>query len=118
MREYVASCPSGTRVQWNSFEWQSTIPTDTSIDIKVQTKQNAADSYQPVGALTLGSITSTTAAGVWAHGTSTPDQVLRAASLKSLNYLLVSLQFNPNSTGDTAPSLTNWRQNYDCVDSE
>jgi hypothetical protein len=117
-REYVASCPTGTEVAWRLFEWQSTVPSGTSIDIKVQTKRKAADSYLPAVALAHGSITATTAAGIWAHGTSTVDQVLKAAALRSLPRLLVSLTFKPNAAGDVAPSLTNWRQNYDCVDSE
>jgi hypothetical protein len=117
-REYKAVCPSGTQVAWRFFEWQSTVPTGTSIDLSVQTKRKATDSYVPATAVTLGSITSTTAAGVWAHGTSTVNQVLKGAGLMSMDYLLVSIKFKPNTQGDLAPSLSNWRQNYDCVDSE
>jgi hypothetical protein len=117
-REYVAVCPSGTQVAWRFFEWQSTIPTGTSVAIGVQTKRKSTDSYSPGSALSLGAITSTTAAGVWARGPKTVNQVLTTAGLVSMDYLLVSLTFNPNSTGDVAPSLRNWRQNYDCVDSE
>jgi hypothetical protein len=117
-RQYQAICPSGTRVAWRFFEWQSTIPSGTSIDLSVQTKRKATDSYVPATALSLGSITSTTAAGVWARGTTTVNQVLTAASLVSMDYLLVSMKFKPNSAGDAAPSLSNWRQNYDCVDAE
>jgi hypothetical protein len=117
-REYKAVCPSGTQVAWRFFEWQSTVPSGTSIDLSVQTKRKATDAYLPTTAVTLGTISSTTSAGVWARGTSTVNQVLTGASLVSMDYLLVSMKFKPNTQGDLAPSLSNWRQNYDCVDSE
>lgn len=117
-REYVAECPEQTRPVWRLFEWQATVPTGTTIDIKVQTKLKKTDTYQPTSPLAAGQIVQTTPAGAWAHGTQTVDQVLGAAGLISTKYLLVSLTFNPDPSGETAPSLSNWRQNYSCEDSE
>ncbi|MGC4089238.1 MAG: dickkopf-related protein [Polyangiaceae bacterium] len=117
-REYVATCAAGKAPVWRLFEWQSTIPTGTSIDLSVQTKRLATDSYLPSTALSYGTISATTATGVWAHGSSTANQVLVGGGLRSLSYLLVTMKFNPSSGGATTPSLLNWRQNYDCVDVE
>jgi hypothetical protein len=118
-REYVASCPTGTRVAWRSFEWQATCPTGTSIDFSIQTKENAADTYVPMAALPMSTANpaSGTGPGTWYRGASTADQILAAASpaRASLNYLLVTMKFNPNGTGSATPTLHQWRQIYDCL---
>lgn len=118
-REYVASCPTGTRVAWRLFEWQATVPTGTSIDFSIQTKENGADSYVPAMPLAMSSAqpASGTGPGTWYRGTSTADQILAAASppLASLNYLRVTMKFNPNMAGSATPTLHQWRQIYDCM---
>jgi hypothetical protein len=122
-REYIASCPTGTRVAWRAFEWQATCPTGTSIEFSVQTKENAADTYLPTPALPLKTASPTTTPasctgpGTWYRGDSTVDQVLAAATpaRPSLNYLRVTMKFNPNMAGSATPTLHQWRQIYDCL---
>jgi hypothetical protein len=122
-REYVASCPTGTRVAWRAFEWQATCPTGTSIAFSVQTKENAGDAYTPMTALplkTAGAGTtpaSCTGPGTWYRGDSTVDQILAAATppSPSLNYLRVTMKFNPNMAGSATPTLHQWRMIYDCM---
>lgn len=118
-RDYVASCPSGTRVAWRLFEWQATCPTGTSIDFSIQTKENAGDTYVPMTALAMSSAApaSGTGPGTWYRGGSTADQVLAAATpaRASLNYLRVTMKFNPSTGGVATPTLHQWRQIYDCV---
>jgi hypothetical protein len=117
-REYVASCPAGTKVAWRFFEWQATIPVNTSIDLAVQTRAETTDSYQPTTAVVLGSITASTSGSVWEHGPSTVDQVLSSADVPSLDRLLVSMTFKPPSDGSTTPELDAWRMLYDCMPGE
>jgi hypothetical protein len=117
-REFVAGCPSGTKVAWRFFEWQSTITTGTSIGLAVQTRATTTDVYRPIPAVSLGSITSSTTGTTWAHGASTVDQVLSAASVPSLERLLVTMTFNPKSDGSTTPELDAWRIEYDCKPAE
>jgi hypothetical protein len=117
-REYTAACASGKAVKWRFFEWQSTIPTGTSIDLYVQTKQRVTDTYQPATRLKIATAGQTSAANQWLRGAQTNDQVLTAAGLISMPYLLVTMVFHPNSTGTLAPTLLGWRQIYDCVDSQ
>jgi hypothetical protein len=119
-REYVATCPTGTQVIWRFFEWQATIPTGSSIALGVQTKAAATDTYLPTTPVTMEAISTTSLAGTWVHGSQTVDTVLKAGSSTghSLPYLLVTMTFNPDSTGTQTPTLANWRQNYDCVDAE
>lgn len=118
MREYVATCPTGTQPVWRFFEWKATIPTGTSIGLGVQTKEEASDSYVPTAPLTMDAVTTTSPEDVWVHGTSTVDQVLQAGSKRSLSFLLVTMTFTPNVAGTLAPTLTDWRQSYDCLDAE
>jgi hypothetical protein len=117
-REYVAGCPSGTKVAWRFFEWQSTIPSGTSIDVAVQTRGTSAAAYQPASPLSLGSITASTSGTTWAHGPTTADQALIAAGVPSLDRLLVSMTFNPSSGGSQTPELDAWRMGYDCKPAE
>ncbi len=115
-REYVASCPAGSRAKWRFVEWQASIPAMTSIDFAVQTKDMAVDTYAPAVPRSAGSITTTTAVGVWAHGANTVDEVLSVPpGPGSLSYLLLLITFNPNATGTLAPTLGAWRQTYDCI---
>lgn len=115
-REYVAGCPQGTKVLWRSFEWQSTIPSGASIDLAVQTRSGASSTYQPASPLALASITASTTA--WVTGPKTVDQVFTAASVPSLERLLVSMTFNPTTGGGATPELDAWRMLYDCKPAE
>jgi hypothetical protein len=117
-REYVAECDPGYKVAWRFFEWQATIPDDTSIDLSVQTKSQDDAVYEPVAGASLGSITETTTAGEWVHGDDTVDEVLASADVGSRSYLKVSMTFNPDSDGTISPLLSAWRQNYDCLPAE
>jgi hypothetical protein len=117
-REFVASCPTGTKVAWRLFEWQSTIPVGTSIDLAVQTRTTTTDPYQPAMAVALGSISTSVGGTSWGSPASTVDQVLSAATVPSLDRLLVSMTFNPTSDGATTPELDAWRMGYDCKPAE
>ena len=117
-REFVGTCPAGTHAVWRFFQWQSTIPANTSITFSAQTKMLATDTYQPATPLGIGSATVSTPTPSWSQGPNTVDSVLVAAGLASQQYLLVSMLFTPNPTGTLAPSLQAWQQNYDCLASE
>jgi hypothetical protein len=119
-REYVADCPAGKQAVWRFFEWQSVIPPGTSIQLAVQTKQNASDSYAPATAASMDPILATSPDGIWVHGTKTVDTVLHEAAGGGVSqtYLLVSMTFVPDTTGTLTPTLTNWRQVYDCLDAQ
>jgi hypothetical protein len=117
-REYTATCPEGTSVKWRFFEWQSTIPNTSSIDFSVQSRATAADAWKPAAPVLAATASSTTAAGVWARGAQTVDQVLVANQTPSLARLLVTMTFKPGSNGSVAPTLNGWRQIFDCVPSQ
>jgi hypothetical protein len=43
---------------------------------------------------------------------------LNAEGLPSLAYLKITMRFHPNTDDDAAPVLTDWRQNYSCLDAQ
>lgn len=114
-REYVMQCPAGTDVKWRHFEWQATTPLGTSIAFKVQTKRASTDTYSPTTALALATASGITTPTNWYRGTQTTDQVLTAGGLFSGTYLLITMDFNPDTGGTVAPTLHGWRHIYDCV---
>jgi hypothetical protein len=117
-REYVAECPPGYKVAWRFFEWQATIPNDTSIDLEVQTKPKEDAAYEPVPSVALDSIVESSAPTKWVHGTVTVDEALASENVGSRAYLKVVMTFNPNNDGNVSPILHAWRQNYDCLPGE
>jgi hypothetical protein len=119
-REYVADCPTGKQVVWRFFDWQATVPTGTSIGLGVQTKAEAGDTYAPSSPIAMDAITATSPTGTWVHGSQTVGQVLatNATTIRSLKYLLVTMTFKPDASASLSPTLSNWRQNYDCLDGE
>ncbi len=115
-REFVASCPTaGTRPVWRFLQWQSTVPSGTSVVFSAQTKELASDTYAPATALGIGTASATTPGTTWGQGPQTVDAVLVAAGLASKPYLLVTMVFNPDAMALSTPTLKAWQQNYDCV---
>lgn len=114
-REYVASCPYGTEPAWRFFEWQAEVPSGSSIDFAVQTKELPGDAYAPMVALPAAQAVSTTPADKWEHGTSTIGEVLRAAGQAPRSHVRVLMTFNPNASKTEVPKLLNWRLIYDCM---
>jgi hypothetical protein len=127
-RDYVAVCPVGTRVEWESFYWQATIPSGTSVDFRAATAATvaglpaapppAAPATVPIGSATTS--TSVTPLGTWSQDAQTVALHLKneppGPSQLSQNVLRVYMTFNPS--GGAAPTLHAWRQTYDCVDAE
>ena len=118
-REYIANCPRGTQPKWRFFEWQATVPANTTIDFFIQTKAAATDSYAPATPLSLVTATpaSGTGPGIW-YRSPIADQVLANANppLASANYLRVTMTFTRTMTA--SPTLHQWRQIFDCVPAE
>jgi hypothetical protein len=114
-REYESSCPYGTYVAWRFFEWQATIPTGTSIDFALQTRELSTDAWSPTVSTHLATASASTPSGSWERGTSTSGDVLSNAGYTAGKYLRVTMTFNPNSGGTAVPTLLNWRQVFDCM---
>jgi hypothetical protein len=113
---YQATCGLGTTPVWRFFYWQSVTPTGSSIVFTAATSTNGTTwgASVPIGTAAAPPIATTT----WTSGSLTVDQALRAGGQTSQAYLQVTGILNPDPTKTTAPVLTNWELNYDCVASE
>jgi hypothetical protein len=118
VREYAATCPFGQRPLWRFFDWQSNTPAGTSIVFTAATRETASDPYgTEVGAGTAAPYPVVTP--TWTSGSSTVDEALRASGQLSKPLLRVTATLLPkNSTPTAAPTLTQWRQSFSCVDAE
>ena len=126
-RDYVASCPTGTRVSWSFFSWQATIPMGGSIGFQAQTAAlptafgpaNAAPSAMPP-AVGVGTASVTTIPpGAWYKDANTVDWHLQhdpPGGQVSLPNLRITMKFNTGM--GTVPDLLTWKQEYDCVPAE
>jgi hypothetical protein len=56
--------------------------------------------------------------GVWTNAGINLNDALVAAGTISHKYLRVTIQLSTDETGERAPSLSEWRVLYDCLDSE
>jgi len=116
-RDFTASCPSGTKPQWQLFEWQAVMPIGTSIGIQARTSDDPSALATAVPLVNVATVAPPSTAG-WAGATSTVDALLRAASSMSRNYLRVLITINASPDHFYSPSLTNWRVTYDCPPAE
>jgi hypothetical protein len=108
-RDYQGVCPAGKVVVWRFFDWETVTPADSNIVFKAQeaTTQPGLAGAMPV--VTLG-----TASG--APITTWTGTDVSTLITPSLSYLRVTITLNPSSDGTQAPTLTAWRQQFDCVD--
>ncbi len=127
-RDYQAVCPTGTKVEWEFFFWQSIVPAGTSIAFRAATATTLAGlPPAPPGAapttVPIGTATTTTPvmpAGTWSQDAQTVADHLKleppGPAQFSQDFLRVYMTFNPS--GGAAPTLAAWRQTYDCVPAE
>ncbi len=115
--DYDSACPIGTQPEWLYFYWQATAPGSTSIVFNAQT----ADTQAALGAATsvsAGSIVGAATTTGWTSDTQTVATRLAALSpaQPSRRWLRVSMTINP--TGNSSPTLLQWKQDFDCKPAE
>jgi hypothetical protein len=125
-RIYEGVCidPSQAPV-WRFFDWQAvTPPTNSFIEFYAQSVADPDDfvTLPPAPLLVsdpnvvfLGAAIGASPAG-WEG--SDVSAALNAEGLPSLAYLKITMRFHPNTDDDAAPVLTDWRQNYSCLDAQ
>ena len=118
-RDFIATCPVGTRVRWRQFQADVDTPADSSIQFRAQT----ADSVAAVGAATSynvhlaqGATPDTPAGGVMLD--SDQGGAMTPPTKSSRNVLRMSADFTPATGGLLSPSMVTWSQKYDCEASE
>ena len=124
-REYEASCPEGTQVEWRFFEWKASIPQGTSIAFSIQAKAGADADALPATPLLMSTALppadpEKNESEIWFRGESMAGQLL-AASVPELEHapiIVVTMDFYPDEDGQIAPKLHGWQQVFDCVPAE
>lgn len=132
-RDYQATCGPGTAPRWEPFYWEAIIPTGVT---KIAFSAGTADTQAALpadptsaGVKPVGTATTTVTAPAWdCEGCpSAPvavDYSLRndppAPNGPSQQWLRVFMSLVPDNTSTPfqAPTLTSWRQVYDCVPNE
>lgn len=112
-RDYQGVCPAGKSVVWRFFDWQTVTPSDSNITFQAQTADTQA--LLPTASPVVGLGTASGAPITSWVGT---DVSSALAPNPSRAFLRVTITLNPSSDHNYAPTLTAWRQNYDCVDSQ
>jgi hypothetical protein len=100
---------------WREVQWKGRIPAGTSVDFYVQTA-DSEDGLNSAPAKLL--VDSATTADLWGWSVTSKavDQVLRDAGLVPKNFIRLTIRLNPSSDGQTTPTITDWRQLFDCKD--
>jgi len=124
-RNYQAVCESGSKPVWRFFDWQTITPAANSkLEFYAQSSAKGSDfatlPAYPTAVSIPGVVKLGTASGApnttWIG--SDVGALLIAAGFKSQQYLKVTIRMVPTDDLSTAPTLTNWRQNYSCVPAE
>ncbi|MGD0674157.1 MAG: PA14 domain-containing protein, partial [Polyangiaceae bacterium] len=118
-RDYVASCPAQEEPIWRFFDWETITPGNSDIKFAVGTAATSAGLPTSMGA--PGVVPIGTASGapitVWT-GADVGAALTAAGQFPSFAYLRVFMDFQPTSDLSQGPTLTGWRQQFDCMASE
>ena len=124
---FTATCASGTSVAWREFDWQAKIPPTAEIILSAQTGDDLAH-LRPGTPVQLADAKTSTNVGPMGQnydvalietgqgGTGAFDQT--NPFTRSGNVLRVLIQLNPTTTQLAAPTLLQWKVQYDCVPSQ
>jgi len=110
VRDYEGSCPAGKGPVWHFFDWETVTPKDSSIDFTVQTAATQP-LLAPAPSVSLASVSGAPVV-TWTGA----DVSQALAPGTSQAWLRVNITLRPSSDHLDAPTLTAWRQAYDCVD--
>jgi hypothetical protein len=112
-RDYEAVCPDGHKVEWQFFSWQAVVPPGTNVVFSAQ----SADTQADLGAaMSVGIGTASTTTSTWTSAPQTVNYYLNQANQSSRAWLRVSMTLNPS--GGLTPTLSDWRQIFDCKPAE
>ena len=124
-RIYRSDCKGGTKVVWRFFDWQTVTPkTNSKIEFFAETQADPElFSTLPVAPTTVTSdavvyVGTATGAPVTIWTGNAVEPLLQEKTLKSQEYLKITVRFVPNSEFNASPVLKDWRQSYSCVPAE
>jgi hypothetical protein len=112
VRGFEGVCAQGTHAVWHNFEWTTVTPDDSNIVFSAQTATTQA------GLSAATSVGLGTASGAPITTWTGADVSAALAPGVSRYWLRVTATLNPSTNGNFAPTLTGWRQFYDCMPDE
>lgn len=118
-RDFVASCPTGTRVRWRQFQADVDTPGNSRIQFRAATADNvtalASATVYDVH-LSQGFVPDTPAGGILIDGNTSATTVIPIRTSRSV--LRISAEFTPTSDGQSSPTMFSWSQRYECEQAE
>jgi hypothetical protein len=114
-RDYEGTCPQGFHVVWRLFSWKGTTPGDSSITVSAQTGLQAADLAAAPSAAVSQLLPAQCTAG---YACGDVKVALDTIPSVSKQFLRVSVLLTPTSDNAQPPTISDWKQDYDCVPSE
>ncbi|MDI3291686.1 vWA domain-containing protein [Polyangium sp. 15x6] len=118
---YEATCPTGTKVQWGYFAYDSVTPGDSNLVFAARTADTAAALSGAFTTLaTAKASPADTQLCTMAGPAPCPVDVYTKLGLPGArqSFLEFSVTFNPTTNKGAAPTLNGWEITYSCVDSE
>ncbi len=131
--DFTQMCPEGTRVVWQEFDWQATVPDGASIVFSAQTADPGLDGAVPdwttvqsaaLATATTSTILPTFNAALLDTGPPVVDGGLNGAfsgavpRIFSASQLHLTVTMNPTPDRTTPPTLIDWTVKSDCLPSE
>lgn len=114
-RDFTATCAKGERAVWRFFDWQTVTPSDSKITVTLQTGSDSAS----LAAMTPRAVATISGAPVTSWTGVDVATVLSASPpVPGGSTLRMNIKLAPSTDGKYAPTLTAWRQAFDCVAAE
>jgi hypothetical protein len=122
--DFVASCPKATAPIWREFDWQALVPSGASIAFQAQSGDTTSTLF-PAMPLALATATTSTNSGptnqsydvafidTGRNGTGAIN--VARPPVVSRDVLRLTITMNPTADHLQAPTLVQWKVQYDCV---
>jgi len=125
--DFVAACPKATAPIWREFDWQALVPNGASIAYEVRSGDDIMSLF-PSMPLSLATATTSTNTGVMNKNYDVAfidtgrngSGVFNRANppVASREVLRLRITLNPTPDRLQAPTLLQWKVQYDCVPSQ
>ena len=131
VQDFTASCTSGNKPIWREFDWQAVLPSPAKGSSIVIVAQTGVDLMNLLPAMPVNVATTTTSTAVGPDGLNfdvglidtgksqtPPIGALSSVPMASSDVLRITITMNPSADQLNAPTLLQWKVQYDCAPAE
>jgi hypothetical protein len=131
VQDFSASCTDGNKPIWREFDWQAQLPDPAGGSSIVISAQTGVDSMHLAPATPVNVATTTTSTALGPTGANfdvglidtgksqtPPIGALSSVPLASSDLLRITITMNPSTNQLKAPTLLQWKVQYDCAPAE